>query len=110
MLLLLRGNFAFVEYEYDPLRFLFCGMKPSVLSVVKWSSVGVWLGALLIGIGGGVANSVGDGEPRLLSGVLMTLGCGMLRSGGWPENCTGGARGLKVGGGAWKLKAGIGIC
>ena len=47
-----------MEYENDPLRFLFCGMKPGEGSVVKWSKVGVWLGALLIGIGGGVVKSV----------------------------------------------------
>ena len=71
------------------------------VSVVKWSRVRVWLGALLIGRGGGVANSVGGGELKLLCGVLVMLGGGMPKSGRWQENCTGGTRGLRVGGGVW---------
>ena len=69
--------------------------------MVKWFKVGVWLGALLIGRGGGVVNSVGRGELKLLCGVLVMLGGGMPKSGGGPENSTGGTRGLMVGGGAW---------
>ena len=34
----------------------------------------------------------------------------MLKSGGWPENCTGDTGGLKVGGGTLELKKGIGHC
>ena len=57
--------------------------------------------ANIIGLGGGVTNSAGEGELKLLCGVLVTLGGGMPKSGGGPENCTGGTRGLMVGGGEW---------
>ena len=53
------------------------------------------------GGGGGVTNIAGEGELKLLCGVLVTLGGGMLKSGRGPENCTVGKRGLMVGGGAW---------
>ena len=59
--------------------------------------MGVWLGALLIGMGlkvadcageggggGGVENSAEGGELKLRSGVLGTRGGGMAKSGGGP--------------------------
>ena len=50
------------------------------------------------GGGGGGVTKNGGGELRL--GVVHeTIGGDMLRSGGWPEMCTGEERGLSVGGG-----------
>ena len=51
MWLELRGNFALVEYETDPLRFLLCGVKAGEGSAAKRSRVGVDLAALLKGAG-----------------------------------------------------------
>ena len=50
------------------------------------------------GGGGGGATNSGGGELKLCA-VRETIGGGMLRSGGWPEICTGEKRGIRVAGG-----------